>query len=70
MNFCLNGIPVLSSLTISLVPRNFPSVMNHIIVDIKSFAEKNNMEMNPSKCKDMIVDFLHFQIVIGETFVD
>ena len=45
--------------------------MSHIVADIQSFAETNNMELNPSKCKDMIVDFLHFNanvfkpIVIG-----
>ena len=47
--------------------------MNHIVADIHSFAEVNNMKMNPAKCKDMIVNFLHFNtsvlqpIIIGAT---
>ena len=35
--------------------------MSHIVANIQSFAEMNNMELNPDKCKDMIVDFLQFK---------
>ena len=61
---------------LEIVPRNFPSVLCHIVADIQSFAGTINMELNPSKCKDMIVDFLHFDanvfksIVIGATCVE
>ncbi|CAB4017929.1 RNA-directed DNA polymerase from mobile element jockey [Paramuricea clavata] len=61
---------------LEIVPRNSPSLMNHIVADIHSFAEVNNMKLNPAKCKDMIVNFLHFNtsvlqpIIIGATRVE
>ena len=61
---------------LEIVPRNSPSVMSQVVADIQSFAEMNNMELNPGKCKDMIVDFLHFNtsvlepIVIGATHLE
>ena len=61
---------------LEIVPRNLPSVMSHIVADIQSFAEMNNMELNPGKCKNMIVNFLHYitsvlePIVIGATHVE
>ncbi|CAB4013069.1 Hypothetical predicted protein [Paramuricea clavata] len=61
---------------LEVVPRNSPSLMNHIVADIHSFAEVNNMKLNPAKCKDMIVNFLHFNtsvlqpIIIGATRVE
>ena len=52
--------------------------MSHIVADIQSFAEMNNMELNPDhdKWKDVIVDFLQFNssvlepIVIGAIHVE
>ena len=62
---------------LEIVPRNSPTLMNHIVADIHSFAEVNNMKLNPAKCKDMIVNFLHFNaasvlqpIIIGATRVE
>ena len=61
---------------LEIVPRNSSSVMSHITAIIQSFAEMNNMELNPGKCKDMIVNFLHYitsvlkPIVIGATHVE
>ena len=51
---------------LEIVPRNSPSVMSHIAADIQSFAEMNNMELNPdhNKCRDMIVDFLQFNSIV------
>ena len=48
---------------------------SYIVADMQSFPKMNNMELNPGKCKDTIVDFLHFitsvlkPIVIGATHV-
>jgi hypothetical protein len=61
---------------LEIVPRNSPFLMNHIVADIHSFAEVNNMKLNPGKCKEMIVNFLHFNasvlqpIIIGATRVE
>ena len=47
----------------------------NVTADIQSSAETNNMELNPSKCTDMIVGRLHSNasvfkpIVIGATWV-
>ena len=43
-----------------IVPRNYPSLLNHIVDDIHSFALNNNMMLNPCKCKTMTVDFLRY----------
>ena len=56
-------------LTASIVPRNSPSVMRHIEADMQSFAEMNNMELSPGKCKDMIVNFLHCNTSVLEPIV-
>ena len=63
-------------IALKIVPRNSPSVMSHVVADIRSFAEMNNMGLNSGKCKDMIVNFLHNNtsvlepVVIGATHVE
>ena len=52
---------------LKIVPRNSPSVMSHTVADIQSFAEMNNMELDPGN--DMIFDFLHFNIGVLKPFV-
>ncbi len=60
---------------LEIVPRNSPSFMSHIVADIQSIVDMNNMELNPGKCKEIIVDFLQFNssvlepIIIGATHV-
>ena len=54
---------------LEIVPRNSPSVISHIVADIQSLAEMNNMELNPDKCKDIIVDFLQFNSSVLEPIV-
>ena len=34
--------------------------MKYLVNDVNSFAHCNNMQLNPSKCKLMRVDFLHY----------
>ena len=38
--------------------------MSHIVADIQSVAEMNNMELNPDKSKGMIVDFIQSKTVV------
>ena len=40
------------------IPRNSLSVMKHFVYDVNSFAHGKNMQLSPSKCKLMPVDFL------------
>ena len=42
------------------IPRNSPSIMYHIISDVQEFASNKNMHLNPAKCKEMGVSFLHY----------
>ena len=57
-----------------VIPRNSPSIMRHIVSDIQEFASNNNMQLNPVKCKEMRVNFLHYNscelqpIVTGGTY--
>ena len=54
-------IKYVDDLTIlEVIPHNSPSVMKYLVNDINSFAHCNNMQLNPSKCKLMRVDFLHY----------
>ena len=51
-------IKYIDDLTIlEVIPRNSPSVMKYLVNDVNSFAHCNNMQLNPSKCKLMGVDF-------------
>ena len=40
---------------LKVVPRNSPSLLNVVVVDIHAFAVNNNMRLNPRKCKSMTV---------------
>ena len=56
-------IKYVDDLTIlEVIPRNSPSVMKYLVNDVNSLAHcySNNMQLNPSKCKLMQVDFLHY----------
>ena len=54
-------IKYVDDLTIlEVIPRNSPSVMKYLVNDVNSFAHCNNMQLNPSKCKLMRVDVLHY----------
>ena len=54
-------IKYVDDLTIlEVIPRNSLSVMKYLVNDVNSFAHCNNMQLNPSKCKLMRVDFLHY----------
>ena len=62
--WCVSGGPrikYVDDLTIlEVIPRNSPSVMKYLVNDVNSFAHCNNIQLNPSKCKLMRVDFLHY----------
>ena len=61
---------------VEIVPRNSPSILNFIVQDINQYAVSNNMTLNPSKCKEMSVDFLQYYscvlrpIVAGNAIVE
>ena len=43
--------------TLEVIPRNSPPVMNRFVNDVNSLSHSNNMQLSPSKCKLMRVDF-------------
>ena len=43
---------------LEIIPRNSPSYLNCIVDDIQCFSHRNNMRLNPTKCKGMTIDFL------------
>lgn len=45
---------------LEIVPRNSPSIMQYLVSDIQSFARNNNMCLNPTKCKEISIDFLQY----------
>ena len=45
---------------LEIVPRNSPSIMQYLVSDIQSFARNNNMCLNPTKCKEISIDFLEY----------
>ena len=61
---------------LEIIPRNSPSIMQFIVDDVQSFSSDNNMKLNPLKCKEMFIDFLHYNscelqpIVTNGTFIE
>ena len=54
-------IKYVDDLTIlEVIRRNSPSVTKHLVNDVNSFTHCNNMQLNPSNCKLMRVDFLRY----------
>ena len=45
---------------LEIIPRNPPSYLNCILDDISCFSHRNNMRLNPAKCKAMTIDFLDY----------
>ena len=45
---------------LEIIPRNCPSYLNCIVDDRQCFSHRNNMGLNPAKCKAMTIDFLDY----------
>ena len=43
---------------LEIIPRNSPSFLNVVASDIHNFAIAQNMRLNPTKCKEMHINFL------------
>ena len=44
---------------LEIIPRNSISLLNHVATDIHEFASTHNMKLNPGKCKEMFINFMH-----------
>ena len=47
-----------------VIPRCSPSLMPFIVNDIVHYANACGMRLNPTKCKEMLLDFLHYRLPI------
>ena len=45
---------------LEIIRRNSPSYLNCIVDDIQCISHRNNMRLNPAKCKGMTIDFLDY----------
>ena len=43
---------------LEIIPRNSPSLLNVVPLHIHNFAIAHNMRLNPTKCKEMHINFL------------
>ena len=44
---------------LEILPRNSISLLNYVATDIHEFASSHNMKLNPGKCKEMFIIFMH-----------
>ena len=44
---------------LEILPRNSISLLNYVVTDIYEFASSHNMKLNPGKCKEMFINFMH-----------
>ena len=44
---------------LEIIPRNSISVLNNVAADIHNFAMEHNIKLNPTKCKEMLINFLY-----------
>ena len=49
---------------LEIIPTNSPSYLNCIVDDNQCFSDRNNMHLNPAKCKAMTIDFLDYNSCI------
>ena len=54
-NFLINGK---RPSALEIIPRNSPSLLNVVASDIHNFAIAHNMRLNPTKCKEVHINFL------------
>lgn len=44
---------------VEILPRNSISLLNITASDIQNFSIEHNMKLNPPKCKEMLINFMH-----------
>ena len=59
-----------------IIPRNSISLLNTAVFDAQDFTIAHNMKLNPTKCKEMLINFLHNSnfmlrsIIIGSNLIE
>jgi hypothetical protein len=47
---------------LEIVPRCSPSILHAVVDEIFNFASSRGMELNPKKCKEMVIAFLKYSL--------
>ena len=61
---------------IEILPRNSISLLNSIVSDIHRFSMDHNMQLNPIKCKEMLINFMFYPdftlrpLVVGNNSIE
>ena len=61
---------------LEIIPRNSASLLNFVTNDIYAFSEDHRMKLNPTKCKEMLINFMSnhnfivHPIVIGSNTIE
>ncbi|CAB4019420.1 Hypothetical predicted protein [Paramuricea clavata] len=50
-----------------VVPRCSPSLLPLVVQEISNFSSARGMELNPKKCKEMIINFLQYRIPCNQS---
>jgi hypothetical protein len=50
---------------LEIVPRCSPSLLHNAVDEIAKFASTRGMELNPKKCKEMVISFLKYSLPIA-----
>ena len=48
------------STTFEIIPRGFPSLLPIVVNEISQFAIEREMELDPKKCKEIIITFVKY----------
>ena len=43
---------------LEIIPRNRASLLNFVTNNIYAFSEDHRMKLNPTKCKEMLINFM------------
>lgn len=65
-SWCPRAKYVVDLTVMEIVPRNSPSLLNHIVDDIHFYAVNNNMKLNPRKCKNTTAGFLQYNSCVSQ----
>ena len=58
-HLCIKFVDDTCTSALEIIPRNSISLLNFAAFDIHNFAIAHNMKLNPTKCEEMFVNFLH-----------
>ena len=55
--------------TFDIIPRGSPSILPIVVDEISNFASRRGMQLNPKKCKEMIISFLKYNLFYTDLYL-